>query len=125
MGLKTRPVAAALLVTCLVVAVVRILSAPSAHAVPLRGAARERVASALAVGEPERLREAMLEFPGDPWSQSDAFGALEQDVIREQVHKERVNLGSVIDVLDADIRRDRTPGRKVSAAPCKPRPFYD
>jgi hypothetical protein len=125
MGLKTRAVAAALLVTCLAVAVYRTLSAPRTPSAALTGAARERVAAFLAVAEPDLQHKAALEFPGDLWSQSDAYGALEQDKIREATRNENVNLGSVIDVLDADLRAHRTPGRSVSAAPCKPRPFYD
>jgi hypothetical protein len=121
----SRAVAAALLATSIAIALYRTLTAPSAAAPTLKGGARERVAAAIALQEVELRRRATLEFPGDRWSQSDAFGALEQDKVREAARNEKVAIGSVLEVMDGDLRAHRSPGRAVGAAPCKPRPFYD
>lgn len=125
MGPKARAAAAALLVSSIAIASVRAATAPGGPAPGLKGPARERVAATLADKEPENWRKARLEFPGDRWSQSDAFGALEQDAVRSAARDEQVSIGSVLEVLDHDLHTRRLPNRLVTAAPCKPRPFYD
>jgi hypothetical protein len=125
MGPKARAAAAALLVSSIAIALIRALAAPGGPAPRLKGPARERVADTLADKEPENWRKARLEFPGDYWSQSDAFGALEQDAVRDAARAEKVSISSVLEVLDHDLHTHRLPNRLVSAAPCKPRPFYD
>jgi hypothetical protein len=92
---------------------------------PLQGEARERVMHALAADEPGRRVAAIRAFPGDRWSQGDAFHGQESEIVRGQATMNNVALESVLDVLDADLHARRVPGRHAGVAPCKPRPQYD
>lgn len=91
----------------------------------LKGEARERVLHALADDEPRRRTDAIRAFPGDRWSQGDAFTGRESEIVRSQTAVNKVALESVLDVLDADLHARRVPGRQAGAPPCKPRPQYD
>jgi hypothetical protein len=91
----------------------------------LQGEARERVMHVLADDEPARRSGAIRAFPGDRWSQGDAFHGRESEIARGQAALNNVALESVLDVLDADLHARRVPDRQAGVAPCKPRPQYD
>jgi hypothetical protein len=116
-----------LLVSLAVVAVasVKAALATSVPGKPLHGPARQQVMHALAHDEPQRRVDARRAFPGDRWSQGDAFTGRESELVRHQTAIHGVALESVVDVLDADLRSRRIPDRQAGVAPCKPRPQYD
>lgn len=83
-----------------------------------------RLASELLAQEPTWRRAARQQFPGDQWSQDDAFHNVEQITVRVRAARAGVSVGELFDALDRDLRVH--PGtRLVHAVPCKPRPFYD
>jgi hypothetical protein len=85
----------------------------------------EPVAASVLAQEPRLRARSQKQFPYDRWSQDDAFGALEQGLLRAAAGRERADLGSVLDALDTVMHREPTAERKAGASPCKPRPFYD
>jgi hypothetical protein len=91
----------------------------------LQAEARERVMHVLADDEAGRRVAAIRAFPGDRWSQGDAFHGRESEIARGQAAMNNVALESVLDVLDADLHARRVPDRHAGVAPCKPRPQYD
>lgn len=107
------------------VAVVQTVSGKVEPAPRLRPERREPVAASIAAREPGLRARAQKQFPHDHWSQDDAFGALEQQVVRSAAARERADLGSVLDALDAYLHAHPSSTRKAGASPCKPRPFYD
>ncbi len=91
----------------------------------LEGPDREAVMHVLADDEAVRRVHAIRAFPGDRWSQGDAFTGRESELVRGQGSLRGAAVESVLDVLDADLHARRVPGRNAGAAPCKPRPQYD
>jgi hypothetical protein len=91
----------------------------------LKGPARDRVMHVLGDDEPNRRVSATRAFPGDRWSQGDAFHGRESELVRSQTSLHGVALESVLDVLDADLHSRRVPRRQATVPPCKPRPQYD
>lgn len=85
----------------------------------------ERVAASIAEREPALRARATAQFPGDLWSQDDAYHAHEQELVRAAAARQRMPLGSVLWALDSWLRTHPSPERESSASPCKPRPFYD
>lgn len=112
-------------VGCAVVAIGLALGAtPMAAPPPADPALLTRLASEIAAQEPAWRRAARLQFPGDRWSQDDAFHNVEQSAVRVRAARAGVPVGELFDALDRDLRAH--PGaRLVHAVPCKPRPFYD
>lgn len=116
--------------TTLSLAAVMVASAKAALAVrepvkALQGPARDAVRNFLAGDEAGRRVTARRAFPGDRWSQGDAFHGRESELVRGQTAAHKVALESVLDVLDADLHARRVPDRQASVPPCKPRPQYD
>jgi hypothetical protein len=107
------------------VAGAKVATAPSAPTAELKGQQRERVLHVMGDDEGPRVVAAVRAFPGDRWSQGDAFHGGESEKARNQASTHRVALESVLDVLDADLHARRLPGRHANAPPCKPRPQYD
>lgn len=99
--------------------------APRAEVHALQGPARASVMHAFAADEPARRVIAIRAFPGDRWSQGDAFHGRETEIVRDQTARNHVALESVLDVLDEDLHARRVPGRHGDTPPCKPRPQYD
>jgi hypothetical protein len=116
--------------TILSLATIMVAGAKAALAVStpvsaLQGPAREQVMHALGDDEPARRSAAIRAFPGDRWSQGDAFHGRESELARSAAAINNVALQSVLDVIDADLHSRRVPGRQAGVAPCKPRPQYD
>ena len=75
--------------------------------------------------EPLRRKKAATEFPGDLWSQGDAFHAYEYQQVMGAARRLDVSVGSLLLALDEQLRQ-MTPERNWQyVAPCKPRPSYD
>jgi len=87
-------------------------------------AAVSRAAREVAAQEPGWRRAARMQFPGDRWSQDDAFHNVEQSAVRMQAARAGVSLGELFDALDRELRA-HPEGHLMHAVPCKPRPFYD
>lgn len=122
--LVVRVLSALLIAGCLMVAVAQAARAPAPRA-PRRATAEERarIAQRLAALESSWLGGARRTFPGDRWSESDHFHNMEQMAVRREAALAGVATGDVLLAIDESLRR--APGnRPVSAAPCKPRPFY-
>ena len=113
------------LVTCLLVVFGRssVVSppAPNRSATP---AERERIALDLIEPEQQWRAAAKRRFPGDHWSQDDDFHRVEQSRVRRIAGRRKVTLTDVLRAIDEGLRV-RPQGRRVTASPCKPRPFYD
>ncbi|NOY93575.1 MAG: hypothetical protein GXP55_20515 [Deltaproteobacteria bacterium] len=87
-------------------------------------AAVSRAAREVADREPGWRRAARMQFPGDRWSQDDAFHNVEQNAVRMQAARAGVSVGELFDALDRELRA-HAGGHLMQAVPCKPRPFYD
>jgi hypothetical protein len=77
--------------------------------------------------EQERRRNAAEAFPTDPWSQSDAFHALEAEGAQSFADKRHVSLTAVLAAIDDGMRAARARGDQTmigSVPPCHPRVIY-
>jgi hypothetical protein len=84
------------------------------------------VGRAAAALEPAWREKSRKSFPGDLWSQDDDFHGAERQWVLEEARRHRTSLGEVLRAIDQDLRaHPPQPPRKATAAPCKPRPFYD
>jgi hypothetical protein len=83
------------------------------------------IARELALEEPRLRRLSRRQFPYDTWSQDDAFHNREHAAVRAAGNNAGVDLGSILNALDVDTRQTPNSNRRTTAAPCKPRPFYD
>jgi hypothetical protein len=101
------------------------LKAPAPPARELPAARRRAVGESLVSREAGMRRTAEKQFPGDLWSQDDAFHNQEQALVRSAARRERVAIGSVLSALDEALRSHPRGAHKYTATPCKPRPFYD
>lgn len=115
------------LACCVVVALIRALTADFPAPKNRLGAAdRERVGRAAAREEPVWREKARKSFPGDLWSQDDDFGASERSWINREAARRRVPVVDVLQAIDEDLRaHPPQPPRSSTAAPSRPRPFYD
>ena len=95
--------------------------APSRSATP---AERQRIAQDLLEAERQWRAAAKRRFPGDLWSQDDDFHRVEQYRARRIAGRLKISLTDVLRAIDEGLRA-RPQGRRVTASPCKPRPFYD
>lgn len=84
-----------------------------------------RIADRMARAEPSARASARRLFPGDSWSADDDFHNQERRLANSLSAQYKVAVHDIFHILDADLRAGRVPGRKATAAPCKPRPFYD
>jgi hypothetical protein len=109
---------------CVVVAFVRAASSSAPRSVRrLEPAERAGIAARLASQEQYWRSRAEREFPGDRWSQDDDFHNLEHMAARREALMTGAGVGDVLLSIDEGLRA-RPEGRRVSPAPCKPRPFY-
>ncbi len=120
----------AVIVGCLLVLIGRAWTVSSVDDSPgtkLTEAQQRAIGQALARREPAFRRDAERRFPGDVWSQDDHFHNLEQRWARRVAAKHGVPLIEVLRAIDEDLRTNKRtdPLRRATAAPCKPRPFYD
>ena len=93
---------------------------------PAAPAQRATLAAQVAAEEPGWRMQAEKDFPGDLWSQRDAFHGHEAQRVRELAGASHVSYGEVIRAVDDDVHRSVRDGeRSARAIPCKPRPFYD
>jgi hypothetical protein len=91
----------------------------------LAGQQRERIAASIAEREPALRSRSRAQFPGDLWSQGDAYHAHEQELVRRAAAQAGVSVGSVLDALDGWLRAHPSSDHPDSVSPCKPRPYYD
>jgi hypothetical protein len=85
---------------------------------------RARIARRLATQEAQWRLISQRRFPGDRWSQDDDFHNAEQRAARAAAAGHRIHLSDVLLGIDEGLRADPR-GRRTTASPCKPRPFYD
>ena len=90
----------------------------------LSPAERRELAASLARQEPYWQDYSERHFPGDRWSQDDDFFNLEQQAVRSLAQSRGTSPATVLLGID-ELLRAAPSGRKVTASPCKPRPFYD
>ena len=110
---------------CLVVATsVAMQATPMDRPTGADGADVESAAREIAAREPAWRRAAQAQFPGDRWSQDDAFHNVEQGAVRLSAARTGVSVGELFDALDRELRA-HPEGHLMHAVPCKPRPFYD
>jgi hypothetical protein len=116
-GLVTAAVCATAAALCLL--------APAVPANELADGIGAEIGRSIARAEPTMRKSAAREFPGDLWSQGDAYFFLESRRVRVIAAQKRAAIGSVLQALD-DFLRDH-PGRanRGGVPACKPRPFYD
>lgn len=99
--------------------------APGLPAAP-DAATRRALFDAMADAEPDARRRAAEAFPGDPWSEDDAFHRMEAELARTTASRFGVATSDVLDAVDQGIR-ERWPTSsgarlRVTASPCRPRP---
>jgi len=82
-------------------------------------------AASIASREDEWREKAADGFPGDQWSQRDAFHGHESTAVRDVARSNGVSYEQVLRAVDQDIHRSRGRERSAEAVRCKPRPFYD
>lgn len=89
--------------------------------------AQRRIAREMLAAEAEDRLRAVRSFPGDPWSQGDAFHAMEMRRAHRLARRHGVSVGHVLAAVDRALREAWYPELNPSTdvAPCKPRPFYD
>jgi hypothetical protein len=113
------------LVACVAVVVGRaslaVTPAPNRSATK---AERESIALDLIESEQHWRASAKRRFPGDHWSQDDDFHRVEQSRARSIASRRKITLTDVLRAIDEGLR-SHPQGRRVTASPCKPRPFYD
>jgi hypothetical protein len=116
-----------LVLACCVIALVRALTAEypaSRHR--LTDAERAWVGRAAAREEPTWREKSRKSFPGDSWSQDDDFSASERAWIISEAGRRNVPVADVLRAIDEDLRtHPPKPPRRATAAPSRPRPFYD
>lgn len=118
-------VSATIVLLALGTAIAKTGRVPEATATALDPERAERMARSIATREPGLRAKAARQFPGDRWSQDDAFHAHEQNLVRNAAARERVAVARVLDALDAYLRSHPDEARNAGTSPCKPRPFYD
>ena len=123
---KASSVASAIvLTTCVAVVLGRaVLASPPPPKRSATKAERERIAEDLSDHEPNWRAASQRRFPGDHWSQDDDFHRVEQHRARTIASRLKITLSDVLRAIDDGLRA-RPEGRRVTASPCKPRPFYD
>jgi len=110
---------------CVVVVVGRAtLASPPAPNRSATESERELIALGLIESERQWRAASKRRFPGDLWSQDDDFHRVEQYRARAIAGRLKVTLTDVLRAMDEGLRA-RPQGRRVTASPCKPRPFYD
>ncbi len=121
-----KAVAVIVTVACVVLVASRAASAPRPEATPA-ATPQQRAMFALSVfGEEDGWRtQAEKDFPGDQWSQRDAFHGHEAQSVRDLAGNSHVSYEDVIKAIDDDVHKSRGQERSARAIPCKPRPFYD
>ena len=114
--------------TVQVVVIGNLIAAPSTDesATHLSPELRAKVGREMAAGEPKLREDSQHHFPGDRWSADDDFHANELISARREASNNRTTTYDVLMAIDADMRaHPHEEGRRVTAAPCRPRPFYD
>lgn len=100
---------------------------PGVRPRPPSRALQRRVAAAMLRVEAADRHRAVRSFPGDRWSQGDAFHAMEMQRARRLARRHHLSVGHVLAAVDRALREGWFPEIDTSTdvAPCKPRPFYD
>jgi hypothetical protein len=69
--------------------------------------------------------QAVREFPGDQWSQGDAYSFREFRRVIAAAAQEKAAIGSVLNALDEYLRKNPNKNNQNRVPLCKPRSFYD
>lgn len=101
-------------------------AAPARGTAPSEALQREMARDVLRFEAADRHR-AVRAFPGDAWSQGDAYHGREAQRVRVLARRHEVAVADVLASVDRALREQWFPQLETSAevAPCKPRPFYD
>jgi hypothetical protein len=96
---------------------------------------RQQLDARVAALEAKWTTESVQAFPGDHWSQDDAFHNAEQDFVRSTAARLGVRPSGLLLAIDAGLHAPlasasgaaapSTARRRAAVVPCKPRPFYD
>ena len=94
---------------------------------PTTEAERRQIFAEVIRGEPAARRRTERHFPGDRWSQDDDFHNWEQRMAHTVAERRGIDLSEVYRAIDEGLREGWAPEleREATAAPLKPRPFYD
>ena len=84
-----------------------------------------KVARDIAKAEKLLRKQAKREFPGDHWSQGDAYSFREFRRVTAAATQENVAIGSVLVALDEYLRKNPNKNNQNRVPLCKPRSFYD
>ena len=119
-------IVAAFVVLC---AVIRASTAtPIEQKKPATDAQKHQAFSDMAQGERDMRRDAVHDFPTDPWSQDDAFHNSEFKRARDWGKDHGVRLMDVLVAMDEGMHaawpRPRGTFLMPSVPPCRPRPIY-
>ncbi|MCY1033014.1 hypothetical protein OV207_16200 [Corallococcus sp. BB11-1] len=101
--------------------------APAPERKHLSDVERAQAGRAAAAEEPRWRAQSLHNFPGDRWSQDDDFSASERQWATGEAERRKVPVEEVFRAVDDELRASGPlrPPRKATAAPCKPRAFYD
>ncbi|RKH21148.1 hypothetical protein D7X74_01805 [Corallococcus sp. CA047B] len=101
--------------------------APAPERKHLSDVERVQVGRAAAAEEPMWRAQSLHNFPGDHWSQDDDFSAAERSWVMGEAQRRDVPVEEVFRAIDEELHSSSPvqPPRKATAAPCKPRAFYD
>jgi hypothetical protein len=114
---------------CVVVAVLRAATADAPPRAAELSEAQQRDAFAqLAAKEPAQRAQAATDFPGDAWSQDDAFHAFARSEAAEYARSHGATLQSTLQAFDTGLREhwptlDGGAAPRARVAPCHPRPI--
>jgi hypothetical protein len=124
-ALRARLTGGSVALLCAAIVTARAATVPSLPAPrPLTATERRELAELLAVQEPGWRLGAERLFPGDHWSQDDDFFNQEHRAVRRLAGERGTSPSDVLRGIDEQLRAAPA-GRKVTASPNKPRPFYD
>jgi hypothetical protein len=108
-------------------AVVCVLRAkPMSHAAVATDAQMHAIFTEIAMAEPSMRRDAVKDFPTDPWSQDDAYFNLEQQRAGSIANTRKVRFSDALRAIDVGLRSHwrGADNMKKGIEPCRPRPIY-
>src|SRR2546423_811160 len=110
--------------TCVVAIGLCLIATAPADASPADAAARRDAFAEIAAQEREMRAQSAEAFPTDPWSQDDAFHAMERQRAIAFAHRRGVRVGDVLDAVDEGLRGQALRGLVATVPPCRPRAIY-
>lgn len=109
-----------------VTAMARAATAPSLPAMPLDEVGRRKAFASMAQAEVAMRKQALHDWPADPWSEDDHFHHLEHQRAEAVARELGTSESEVLRALD-DGMRGRWLGvpMRTTVPPCRPRPITD